>query len=148
MTAGITINCSGGWQGDSKASIDIFNNTVEHNQNGIFLQQRNRGYSVDIPSRPWQVQNVKVHDNTVTVTARTGDVWGDNLSGIGAYEEPTAGTRRDFFIIGATCCKTIAITLMAFLPFGLVDQMALMAGIDMILPPIRGMDLIVAVHAK
>lgn len=97
MTAGININCSGGWTGDSLTTIEVNGNTVEYNQNGIFLQQRRRGYSVDFPTRPWNTQNVVVHHNTVVVNARPGDEWGDNLSGLGAYEEPIVGTRRDFF---------------------------------------------------
>lgn len=97
MTSGININCSGGVAGDSMATIEVYDNTVEYNQNGIFLQQRNRGTSVEYPARFYLTQNVKVHDNHVTVTARTGDQWGDNVSGLGAYEEPPAGTRRDFF---------------------------------------------------
>lgn len=97
MTAGININCSGGWQGDSIATIEVFGNTVAYNQNGLFLQQRNRGSSLMYPARPQLVQNVIAHDNTVTVAQRVGDDWGDNLSGLGAYEEPPAGSRHDFF---------------------------------------------------
>lgn len=97
MTAGININCSGGWADDSKQTIEVFGNTVEYNQNGIFLQQRNRGKSLTFPTRTWLVQNVKVHNNIVTVTERPGDEWGDNISGMGAYEEPSIGNRRDFF---------------------------------------------------
>ena len=82
-TAGINVNCSGGGYWPSMGTVDIFGNTVEDNQNGIHIQKRNRGNSGTYPTRVWALQNVKVHDNTITMRGRAGDQFGWGVSGIG-----------------------------------------------------------------
>lgn len=98
MTAGINVNCSGGWSGDSMETIEVYGNIVTDNQNGIFLQQRNRGYSTTYPSRPRLVQAVRVYDNTVTMHGHVGDLWGWSVSGCGQYENPPVGVFADFYL--------------------------------------------------
>ena len=98
MTAGISINCSGGVQGDAMATIEVFGNTVQDNQNGIFLQQRNRGYSTTLPQRPFIVQHVHVYENIVRLVARPGDIWGWNATGFGQYENPPVGIFSDLYL--------------------------------------------------
>ncbi len=76
--AGIGIHASGG------AGIEIYGNVLEGNAHGIALIQQNRACAVGGGScrlGPYLVQNVNVHDNTVTMaTGATGAVTdlGDN----------------------------------------------------------------------
>lgn len=98
MTAGINVNCSGGWLGDSMETIEVYGNTVTDNQNGIFLQQRNRGYSTMYPARARLVQAARVYDNTITMRGHAGDLWGWGVSGYGQYENPPVGTFADFYL--------------------------------------------------
>lgn len=99
MGAGININCSGGWIGDSMETIEIHHNIVEDNQNGIFLQQRDREQMI---SRATLTQNVHVYDNAVRMTGHEGDIWGWGVSGMGQLGYPTGDSRTaDTFFTSA-----------------------------------------------
>jgi parallel beta-helix repeat protein len=71
--AGIQISSSGG-QG-AATPIAIYGNTVTNNYNGISLLQQNRGSGA---MGAYLVQNVNVHDNTVTMSRGGTGVVEDN----------------------------------------------------------------------
>lgn len=81
-TAGINVNCSGGGYYAGMGTVEVFGNVLEDNQNGIHIQQRSRGNSGTYPTRTWTTQNVKVHDNTVTMRGRPNDQFAWGSSGI------------------------------------------------------------------
>ncbi len=63
--AGIMVSNSGG------LGLEVSGNTLVGNKNGIILLQADRGTGT---AGPWVVRNVRVHDNTVTLSGneRTG----------------------------------------------------------------------------
>jgi hypothetical protein len=69
--AGINVN--------SSPDVEVYNNTIGANQNGISLQMRNRGLSAS-GLGPRDLHNCYVHHNTIEMT--TGTAFGEGVSGL------------------------------------------------------------------
>lgn len=85
-TAGIHLNGAGGMD---NGVILIQNNILGKNQNGIHLEERNRGKSQTYPTYNWTTRNVKVLNNTVDLT-RAAQGYGTGVVGMGTLGTPSS----------------------------------------------------------
>lgn len=104
--AGINVN--------SSPDVEVYNNIVGQNQNGISIQMRNRGNSTTY-GWPRDVHNTWVHHNTITMVTGTG--FGEGVSGLNTlsvdvalYFSPEKNNRFDYntYTVGSATDKRFA----------------------------------------